>query len=321
MKKIAILDVNTITKGDICFDKINTLGEVRYYDMTSPDRTVELIGESDALVCNKTRITEEVMRNCKNLKYVGLFATGYDNVDIAAANKYGITVCNVPNYSTASVAQHVFAMIMEFASSLSKYNASVHRGEWVTANKFSYFPYPLTEIQGKTLGIFGFGAIGKAVAKIGQAFGMNILVTTRTPHPEEYKNIQFVPIETLFRQSDFITLHAPLTAQTEKMVNKSLLTLMKPSAYLINTARGGLVSEEALAWALNNDIIAGAGIDVLSVEPMTENHPYLGAKNCIMTPHIAWATIEARKRLIEVVYQNLAKFFSQTPQNVVNFKN
>lgn len=320
MKKIAILDVNTVTKGDICFDSIDTLGEVSYHDMTTQDRLVDIIGDSDALVCNKARITREIMQKCKNLKYVGLFATGYNNIDLDAANEYGVTVCNVPGYSTESVAQHVFAFILEFASSLSKYNESVHRGEWISANKFSYFSYPLTELYGKTLGIFGYGSIGRAVARIGRAFGMNIIVSTRTVRATEDTDVEFVSLDELFRRSDYLSLHAPLTKETNGLVNKRLLSLMKPTAFLINTARGGLVVEADLTWALNSERISGAGIDVLDIEPMVENHPYLNAKNCIITPHIAWATGEARGRLIGVVYENLKAYFDGKPQNVVNHK-
>ncbi|MBO4265306.1 MAG: D-2-hydroxyacid dehydrogenase [Clostridia bacterium] len=320
MKKIAILDTNTVSRGDIDFSPIDKLGCVHYHDMTSADKLIELIGDSDALVCNKAKITREIMQNCKNLKYVGLFATGYNNIDIDAANDLGVTVCNVPGYSTDSVAQLTFAMISELATSLSQYNASVHRGDWVNANKFSYFPYPLFELKGKTLGIFGFGTIGKTVAKIANAYGMNVIAYVRSERPCP-ENVKFVSLDELFEKSDFLSLHAPLTESTKNLVDRQRLQMMKKSAYLINTARGGLVNEDDLTWALQNDVIAGAAIDVLDIEPMRSDSPYLGCKNIIMTPHIAWASDEARARLIIEVAKNIECFFDGKPQNVVNHKN
>jgi|GEM_PF-1128817 len=235
--KITVLDKCTVTTGDVSLDEIKTLGEVFFYDVVEPSRLIETIGDSDAVICNKARITDEIMSACKNLKYVGLFATGYNNIDIEAAKRRGITVCNVPGYSTDSVAQQVFAMILHFATSADAYNASVARGDWANSKTFSYLAYPITELAGKTLGIFGFGTIGKRVAEIGQAFGMKIIAVAHKK--TSYTNVEFVDVDALFARSDYLTLHCPLTDETHGVVNSRTLSLMKPTAVLINTARGG----------------------------------------------------------------------------------
>jgi len=314
--KITVLDKCTVTTGDVSLDEIKTLGEVFFYDVVEPSRLIETIGDSDAVICNKARITDEIMSACKNLKYVGLFATGYNNIDIEAAKRRGITVCNVPGYSTDSVAQQVFAMILHFATSADAYNASVARGDWANSKTFSYLAYPITELAGKTLGIFGFGTIGKRVAEIGQAFGMKIIAVAHKK--TSYTNVEFVDVDALFARSDYLTLHCPLTDETHGVVNSRTLSLMKPTAVLINTARGGCVDEDALADALNGGSIAGAGIDVLDVEPMRQNHPYLSAKNIFITPHVAWGSYEARTRLIGIVCENIRAFTQGKPINKVN---
>lgn len=314
--KLTILDTCTVTNGDVSLDELKTLGDVRFFDIVEPEKIADVIGESDGVICNKAKITDAIMEKCKNLKYIGLFATGYNNIDTASASRRGITVCNVPGYSTDSVAQQVFAMILHFATSADLYSASVMRGDWVRSKTFSYFSYPVTELAGKTLGIFGFGTIGKKVAAIGMAFGMKIIATAHKP--TSYTNVEFVEKDELFARSDYLTLHCPLTDETRGVVNEKTLSLMKPTAFLINTARGGCVEEQALVRALNSGKIAGAGIDVLDSEPMTDGHPYLGAKNIFITPHVAWGSYEARVRLITLVADNVRAFMRGETINKVN---
>lgn len=314
--KITVLDCCTVTNGDVYLDPIKALGEVYLYDVIEPEKLAETIGDSDAVICNKAKITKEIMDECKNLKYVGLFATGYNNIDTVAAKERGIVVCNVPGYSTDSVAQLVFSMILHFATSSDIYNESVHGLGWVKSKTFSYITYPICELSGKTLGIFGFGTIGKRVAEIGMAFGMKVIAVAHKK--TSYTNVEFVEPDELFARSDFLSLHCPLTNETRGIVNARTLALMKKSAVLINTARGGCVVEEDLANALNSGVIAGAGVDVLDVEPMTDGHVYLSAKNMFITPHVAWCAKEARERLIDKVCENVIAFENGSPINVVN---
>lgn len=314
--KITVLDTCTVTNGDVSLDEIKKLGDVRFFDVVEPKDIADTIGDSNAVICNKAKITDEIMEKCENLRYVGLFATGYNNIDTAAAARRGIAVCNVPGYSTDSVAQQAFAMILHFATSADLYSASVLRGDWVKSKTFSYFSYPITELAGKTLGIFGFGTIGKKVAEIGMAFGMKILAVSHKK--TSYTNVEFVDKDELFARADYLTLHCPLTDETRGVVNERTLSLMKPTAFLINTARGGCVEEQALVRALNGGKIAGAGIDVLDAEPMTDGHPYLNAKNIFITPHVAWGSYEARVRLISLVAENVKAFMRGEPINKVN---
>lgn len=314
--KITILDRNTITAGDISFAPIEAVGEVICFDTLHESEVANAIGDSDAVIVNKAKITDEIMKKCKNLRFVGLFATGYNNIDTKAAAKRGIVVCNVPGYSTNSVAQHTFALILHFACRADDYAASVAQGDWANAKTFSYLSFPASELYGKTLGIFGFGTIGKAVAGIALAFGMKVIAVVR--HPAEHEGVEFVSKDELFTRSDYLTLHCPLTDETRHLVNRETLTKMKPSAVIINTARGGVIEEEALTEALNAGKLRGAGIDVLDEEPMRPNHPYLTAKNCYITPHVAWASIEARTRLIDLVAKNLEAFQKGSPINKVN---
>jgi glycerate dehydrogenase len=319
--KIAVLDRCTVTNGDVDLTPIEHIGEVRYFDLLPPAEVSAAIGECEAVIVNKARITAEVMDACPNLKFVGLFATGYNNIDVAAADARAIVVCNVPGYSTDSVAQHTIALMLHFATRADDYAASVGQGDWVRSKTFSYFKYPVYELSGKTLGIFGYGTIGLAVSKIALAFGMKVIATSRTHTSGSEGEVAFVDADTLFATSDYVSLHCPLTPQTEQAVNARTLTLMKPSAVLINTARGGVTDEQAVVDALNAGRLRGAGIDVLCEEPMREDHPYLTAKNCIVTPHVAWGSIEARTRLVDIVAQNLKAFEQGKPQNCVgNFK-
>jgi len=316
MMKITILDTCTVTNGDVSLESIAKLGEVTFYDVIEPENIPAIIGDSDAVICNKAKITADIMDKCPNLKYVGVFATGYNNIDCEAAKARGIVVCNVPGYSTDSVAQHVFALLLHFAVNADKYNESVMRGDWMRSKTFSYFAYPLNEISGKTLGIFGFGTIGKKVCNIALAFGMKVIAVSH--RPQTYEGVEFVDKDELFKRSDYLTLHCPLTDETRSIVNSETLSLMKKSAVIINTARGGCIDEDALAAALNEEKIAGAGIDVLDIEPMRDNHPYLTAKNMFITPHVAWGSFEARTRLIEKICENITAFENGAPINVVN---
>lgn len=314
--KIVVLDTCTVTNGDISLKEIEEVGYTEYYDLLDKEQIIEAAKDADAIICNKAEITEDIMDACSKLKYVGVFATGYNNIDLKAAAKKGIAVANVPGYSTDSVAMLTFAMILEFATSFSRYNESVKKGEWVRSLQFSYFSFPVSELAGKTLGIFGYGNIGKQVGRIGNAFGMNVIAYNRSK--KETDHVRFVSKEELFSQSDYLSMHCPLTQETARIININTLSEMKKTAYLINTSRGGVIVEEDLAYALNNDLIAGAGIDVLQSEPMIENHPYLNAKNCLITPHIGWAAIEARVRLITLVAGNIRSFFEGKPINIVN---
>lgn len=314
--KIVILDRNTVTNEDVSFAEIEALGEVEYFDVLSQEKLVSAIGDAEVVVCNKAKLDRNVIENCKNLKYIGLFATGYNNIDTDCAKEKGIVVCNVPGYSTEAVAQLTFSMILALAGSFCEYTASTRSGGWIKSDTFSYFPFPLRELKGKTLGIFGYGSIGREVAKIGRAFGMEIIAYTRTP--SKVSDAEVVSLEELFRRSDYLSLHAPLTPETTKIINPETLSLMKRSAYLINTSRGGAIDEEALAKALNEGTIAGAGLDVLTVEPMEEKNPLRTARNCLITPHIAWAPFETRVRLITMVAENIKAFVEGSPINVVN---
>ena len=314
--KIIILDTNTLTRGDLDFSCINRLGETVYYDILPPEEIIPKCIDADVLLINKAEMTREVLDSLPNLKYIGLFATGYNNVDLAAASSHGISVVNVPGYSTDAVSQHVFAFILSHASSIALYNDTVHKGDWIRSGSFSFFPYPITELAGKTLGIIGFGNIGRKVAQIGAAFGMNVLIKSRT-HKENCPYRQ-TDLDTVLTESDYITLHCPLNESSASLINADTLKLMKPSVFLVNTSRGGVVDSHALADALNRGMIAGAGIDVLPVEPMTAEDPLLHAKNCIITPHIGWAAIESRRRCVQIVADNLKAWMDGKPQNVVN---
>lgn len=315
-KKIVILEKNSVTpSGDICLDSIIDLGNAVVYDSVPEGELYDIVKGAEAVICSKAKFTADVLEKCPDLRYIGLWATGYDNINVAAASEKGITVSNVPGYSTDSVAQHTFAMILNLASNSIKYDKSVHDGDWKKAKIFTYLDFPIMEISGKKLGIIGYGAIGKSVAKIGEAFGMEPIIYTRTkpsdcPYP-------VVSLDELLGSADFITLHCPLTDKTRKLINKETLSKMKKTAYIINTSRGGVIDEDDLAAALRSGTIAGAGIDVLDGEPMRKDHPFFDVPNCIITPHIAWASFEARQRLVNIVYDNLKAFIDGEPINNV----
>lgn len=310
--KIVILDGATAKGKELDFDFLNQFGDVTYYDTTSNEDVLSHAKDADILVINKIVMDKDTLAECKNLKLITILATGYNIVDIEAAKALGITVCNVPYYSTNSVAQLTFAFILEFACKLSLHTQSVARGDWQRCNDFAYTLDTLHELSGKTLGIIGYGSIGKKVAQIGKAFGMNVLIGTRTPVDG------CVSKEEVFKNADFVTLHCPLNEQSKLMINEKSLALFKPTAYLINTARGGLIDENALAAALNSGKIAGAALDVLTSEPPKADNPLIHAKNCIITPHMAWASLEARVRLLHATEDNVRAFLQNAPINKVN---
>ena len=317
--KIVIPDGDTLALPDMkqnILELFSEFGEVICNGTTKPEEVAQKIGDADAVLCNKTPITREVMNQCPNLKYIGLFATGYNNIDIPASRDKNIIVCNAGAYSTHAVVQHTFALLFSLAGNLNAYHQAVKDGEWERSPVFSYFPYPVHELYQKTFGVVGYGSIGKNVAKAADAFGMRVLIHTRTK-PENCP-YELVTQEEIFRQSDVLSIHCPLTEQTENLIRKETLDLMKPSAYLINTARGGIVNEQDLADALNQEKIAGAGLDVLVQEPMSPDTPLKSAKNCLITPHIAWSAVETRDRLLQIVSNNLKAYLAGTPTNQVN---
>ncbi len=316
MKKAVILDAMTVTDGDVSLEPLTSLCDTEVFGCSKPEEVAERIGSAEIVLTNKCRISREVFEKCPNLKFVGVFATGYNNVDIEAAIERGAVVSNVPGYSTASVAQHTFALILHYYSSVSKYSEYTSSGEWCFSKLFTHFGPPLFELSGKTIGIIGYGAIGQSVAKIAKAFGMNVAVHTRT-YPKNDGGIEVLSLDELLRKSDIVTLHCPLTKETEKIINERTLSLMKPTAMLINTSRGGTVDEHALRKALDEGKIAAFGADVLTVEPMEKDCPLLGAKNCFITPHIAWAPLETRVRLIGLVKENLEGYLSGNIKNNV----
>ena len=324
--KLCILDSETVSQNDISLDGITTLADTTVYGSTKPEEVAKRIGDSDGVICNKCVISKEVFEACPNLKYVGLFATGYNNVDINAATEHGAVVCNVPSYSTHSVAQHTFAFILDYFNRVSEYSKTVENGDWVNYKLFSYFYLPIFEVKDMRIGIIGFGDIGQQVAKLSLAFGMKVSVHTRTASKvEAFKRennvgdeLRCVNLEKLLKESDIVTLHCPLTDKTKELINKNTLALMKRTALLINTSRGGVINEQDLAEALNNGYIAHASVDVITDEPMRENCPYRYAKNITITPHIAWAPKQTRERLLEIVAENLKAYVDGNPINQVN---
>ncbi len=312
---IVITDWKTVTNGDLSLDMIEKFGNVTAYPLTKPEETAERIKDADVVLCNKTPMTAQVLASAKNLKYIGLFATGYNNIDLAYTNAHGITVCNAGGYSTDAVAQHVFAMLLNFASRVDDYRRFTEEGHWIGSDVFSPFCYPMTELHGLTFGIVGYGNIGKAVAKIANAFGMRVLVYTRTP--KEDSTVRFVSFDELLASSDIISVHCPLNPASEKLFDAAAFSKCRKGALFINTSRGGVVDELALKEALENGRLKGAMLDVLSTEPMTETCVLYGAKNCLITPHVAWAPLQTRERLLALVCDNIRAFLDGCPQNVV----
>jgi glycerate dehydrogenase len=315
--KIVVLDGYTLNPGDLSWDELKSLGECEIYDRTPTNEVVKRAAEAEIVLTNKAIVSREHIQALPRLKYIGVLATGYNIVDVAAARERNIPVANVPTYGTRSVAQHTFALLLELTQHVGHHAQTVRDGRWTKSPDFCYWDYPLVELEGLTMGIVGFGRIGRAVADLALAFGMKVLVTSATPK-QVPAGVQFTDLETLLRQSDVVSLHCPLTPPTKSFVNRERLSLMKPTAFLLNTSRGPLIDEAALADALNSERIAGAGLDVLSVEPPPAGNPLFQAKNCLITPHIAWATRSARSRLMQAAVANIRAFLAGKPQNVVN---
>jgi len=316
---IVILDGYTINPGDNPWDPVEALGTCVIHDRTPPELVVERAGEADILLTSKVKLNAATLERLPRLKYVSLLATGYNNVDVEAAGKRGIPVANVPAYSTESVAQTTFALLLELAVHTGMHDAAVKAGEWTRCPDHSFWKGSIVELDGLTLGIVGYGTIGRAVARIATAFGMRVIAhTPRVPQEPGPVPVRFVSREELFATADVVTLNCPQTSENAGFVNARLLAAMKPSAFLINVARGGLVNEADLARALYSGQIAGAGLDVVAHEPMLPDNPLLGAPNCIFTPHLAWASLAARQRLMAIVAANVASFLAGAPANVVN---
>jgi len=316
--KIVVLDGYATNPGDLSWEWLNNYGDLTVNWRCEDSEIVENAMDADVVINNKCNITREVMNQLPKLKYIGLQSTGYNAVDIVAAREKGIIVSNVPAYSTNEVAQHTFALILEISNHVGSYSEAVRGGDWCSAPNFCFYLEPLDELNNKTIGIIGFGSIGKRVAQISKAFGMNVIVNTPHPKNEEYPDIAFCSLDELLEKSDIITCHCPLTEKTTKLINETTISKMKKSAIFINTSRGAVVDDQALADALNNGRIAAAGLDVLTVEPPKEDNPLLCAKNCYITPHIAWGAKQTRARLMKTIEENLKAFLDGNPQNVVN---
>lgn len=317
--KIVILDGTALNPGDLSYDCINQFGDVTYYDHTEGEgQTIERIGDNEIILVNKVPITENVLAACPNIKLICVQATGYNIVDCDACAKRGIPVTNVPSYGTAAVAQFTLALMLELCHRIGLHNHSVHQGDWIKSSNFCYWLTPQMELAGKTLGIIGFGRIGRAVGQLAKAFGMRVIAYSRSECAEGSQIAEYVDLDTLFAESDFVSLHCPQFAETEKIINAQAIAKMKDGAMLINTARGGLVDEPALVEALQTGKLRGAAVDVVSQEPMRADNPLLATRKCIITPHIAWAPVESRQRLLDCVVENIRAFLNGTPQNVVN---
>lgn len=314
LMKVVILDAKTLTNDDIDFSVFDEFGEVTIYDYTKYNQIAERIKDAEIILCNKSIMNRMTLKDAKNVKYIGLFATGYNNVDIEYTNERNITVCNAGSYSTNAVAQHVFALILEHYNKVGEYNKFVKDGGWIHSEKFSPFK-PMKEMDGRTLGIVGYGSIGKKVAKIAQAFDMKVLAYNRSPKKDE--SVRFVEMDELLEKSDIVSIHCPLNSDSEKMCNKEFFEKMKDGALFINTSRGGVVDEQALIDAVKSKKISGAGLDVVAVEPMEKHEEILDIDNIIITPHSAWAPVETRTRLVEIVKNNIKKWVAGDPVNVI----
>lgn len=314
---LVVLDGYTLNPGDLSWEPLESIGNFTEYDRTPSDLIVERAKDADIVLVNKVILTKEIISKLPKLRYIGVLATGYNNIDIEAAKEKGITVTNVRAYGPASVAQQSFALLLALVNHAELHSQSVHAGEWTNAADWCYWKTPLVELAGKTMGLIGFGDIGSQVARIAQAFGMKVIVYRKNPSKSAQDDIELVSLDELFRKSDVVSLHCPLTDETKGVINTTHLSLMKPTAYLLNTGRGPLINEQELADALKQGTIAGAGLDVLSVEPPKADNPLLSAPNCIITPHIAWASFEARKRLLSMAADNVKSFLNGSPMNTI----
>lgn len=315
--KFVILDGHAVNPGDLSWDALRAFGEVQVYAHTAPADTIAHIGGADMVLTNKTVITAAILDACPQIRYIGVLATGYNVVDLPAAAARGIAVTNIPAYSTRSVAQFTFALLLELCHHVGEHDRSVHAGDWSACPDFCYWNTPQIALGGKTLGIYGFGRIGRAVAAIAPAFAMRVLVYSRHPDAQTDAGVQFVDAGTLFAQSDVLSLHCPLTDDTRHLINRESLARMKDGAMLINTARGPLIDEAALRDALRSGKLSGAAVDVADCEPIPAGSPLLDAPNCVITPHIAWAPLDTRRRLLEIAVQNVEAFLRGERRNRV----
>jgi len=317
--KIVVLDGFTLNPGDLDWEGLKKLGELTVYDRTPIDKILERIGDAEIVFTNKTPLSREVLGKARTVKFIGVLATGYNVVDTAVAKERGIIVTNIPTYGTAAVAQFVFALLLEICHHVWAHNEEVKKGAWTNCPDFCFWNYPLIELAGKTMGIIGLGRIGQAAAKIAQSFGMKVLAYDEYQNKAlENETLKYVELDELLAKSDVISLHCPLFDHTKGIINRTSIAKMKDGVIIINTSRGQLVVEEDLAEALNRGKVAGAGVDVVSTEPIKSDNLLLKARNCIITPHIAWAPKESRMRLMNIAVDNLKAFLKGTPVNVVN---
>ena len=316
--KIVVLDGYTLNPGDLSWGGLEALGEAEIYDYSAPDEIVPRAQGAQLIMPNKAVISKEVLDQLPDLKYIGVQATGYNIIDTEAAAERGIVVTNIPTYGTPSVAQMVFAHVLNLTQRVAHHDGTVKEGRWTANRDFCYWDFPLFELMDLTMGIVGYGRIGQRTGEIATAFGMKLLVHDEYIKPEDHPNAEFATVDEVFKRSDVISLHCPLTPETEKLANAQRLGLMKKTAFIVNTSRGPLVDDQALADALNAGTIAGAGLDVLTAEPPPMDNPLMKAKNCYITPHIAWATRSARSRLLDTLVDNAKAFIDGKPQNVVN---
>ena len=317
--KIVVLDGYCLNTGDLSWSALEKLGQVEVHERTPPSLALERSAGAEVLFTNKTLLPREALSRLPGLRYIGVLATGYNIVDVKAARDHGITVTNIPTYGTASVAQFAFALLLELCHNVKLHSDAVRAGEWSRNADWSFWKAPLVELAGKTMGVVGFGRIGRQTGRIADAMGMRVIANDAVQsNPPAYDGFRWAAVEELLSESDVVSLHCPLFPETQGLMNAQRLRLMKRSAFLLNTSRGPLVVDQDLADALNHGVIAGAGLDVLSVEPPLETNPLLSAKNCLVTPHIAWATKEARSRLMEAAMENLEAFLRGEARNVVN---
>jgi glycerate dehydrogenase len=317
--KIVVLDGYTLNPGDLSWDGLEKLGDFTVYDRTPADKVLERTKDADVIFTNKTPLGADMLTSLPKLKFIGVLATGYNIIDTETAKKNGVVVTNVPGYSTASVVQLTFALLLELTLHVQRHSDSVMDGKWARSADFCFWDFPLIELADKTIGIIGFGSIGEKVADVASAFGMNVIGSKRHPTDQSHrKNFKWAEIPELLAESDVVSIHTPLSPETKGLMNRETIAMMKPTAFLLNTSRGPLVVDQDLADALNSGVIAGAGIDVLSTEPPAVDNPLFSAKNCLITPHIAWATKEARTRLMAISVDNLTQFINGKPVNVVH---
>ena len=316
--KIVILDGHAVNPGDLSWDCFKAFGDVTVYEYTEESQILDRIGDAQIVMTNKTPLTADIFARCPNLRLVCVLATGYNVVDCTAAHLRGIPVCNVPDYGTAAVAQFTFALLLELCHRVGHHDKAVHKGDWTNSPYFCFWDTPQMELAGKTLGIIGLGRIGRAVGRIAKALGMNVIAYNRSRHPEGEQIAKYVDLDTLLRRSDIISLHCPLTAENAELINAATISKMKDGVILLNTARGGLLDEQAVADGLRSGKISNAAVDVLSYEPITTDNPLLTAPNCIITPHMAWAPLESRQRILDCTVRSIQGFLCGTPVNTVN---